>query len=140
MSSDPRNSAGDSGGRRDAVRDRRAQLGRDGEELACQRLAALGLLVVARNWRCRLGEVDVIAAGPGLLVFCEVKARRGHGYGTPAEAVTLAKQARLRRLAAAYLDTVEHPPCRVRFDVVAVTWPHWPRGADPAVDHLEGAF
>src|SRR6266498_3671967 len=98
MSSDPRNSAGDSGGRRDAVRDRRAQLGRDGEELACQRLAALGLLVVARNWRCRLGEVDVIAAGPGLLVFCEVKARRGHGYGTPAEAVTLAKDRKSTRL------------------------------------------
>ncbi len=53
----------------------------------------------------------MIAAGPGLLVFCEVKAKRGHGYGTPAEAVTLAKQARLRRLAAAYLDAVEHPPC-----------------------------
>src|SRR6266536_3533566 len=62
MSSDPRNSAGDSGGRRDAVRDRRAQLGRDGEELACQRLAALGLLVVARNWRCRLGEAAVLQA------------------------------------------------------------------------------
>ena len=69
-------------------RDRRGQLGRRGEELACERLTAAGLEVVARNWRCRAGEIDVIAAGPGLLVFCEVKTRRGHGYGTPAEAVT----------------------------------------------------
>jgi putative endonuclease len=118
-------------------RDRRGQLGRRGEELACERLASAGLRVVARNWRCRAGELDVVAAGPNLLVFCEVKTRRGHGYGTPAEAVTHAKRARLRQLAAEYLATVEHPPARVRFDVVTVTWPP---GHEPIVDHLEAAF
>ena len=137
MSSDPVNAALRAGGGRAASRDPRAELGRRGEELACERLAISGLTVVARNWRCRHGEIDVVAAGPGLLVFCEVKARRGHGYGTPAEAVTPAKQARLRRLAAAYLDSADHPPCRVRFDVVTVTWT---RGYAPVVDHLEGAF
>ena len=117
--------------------DGRGQLGRRGEELACERLAALGLRIVARNWRCRSGEIDLVAAGPDLLVFCEVKTRRGNGYGTPAEAVTAAKRARLRQLAAAYLAAVQHPPCKVRFDVVAV---NWPRGGVPVVDHLEAAF
>jgi putative endonuclease len=92
------------------------------------RLTEAGLSVVARNWRSRLGEIDVVAAGPDLLVFCEVKTRRGDAYGTAAAAVTPAKQARLRRLAAAYLASVDHGPCRVRFDVVTV---RWPRGAAP---------
>jgi Uncharacterised protein family UPF0102 len=68
--------------------DERRELGRLGEALAGARLEAAGLRVVARNWRCREGEIDLVAAGPGLLVFCEVKTRRGHGYGTPAAAVT----------------------------------------------------
>jgi len=137
MSSDHRNSAHDLGRVGATVRNRRGELGRRGEELACERLAATGLRVVERNWRCRSGEIDVVAAGPDLLVFCEVKTRRGHGYGTPAEAVTPAKRARLRQLAAAYLAAVAHPPCTVRFDVITVTWP---RGLTPMVDHLEAAF
>src|SRR6266545_61871 len=137
MSSDRPNSAELPSQRATGTAERRRHLGRRGEDLACERLAALGLRIVDRNWRCRSGEIDVIAAGPGLLVFCEVKTRRGHGYGTPAEAVTPAKRARLRQLAAAYLAAVEHPACRVRFDVVAV---HWPRGHAPVVDHLEAVF
>jgi putative endonuclease len=117
--------------------DPRRELGRLGEQLADARLRAAGLRVVARNWRCREGETDLVAAGQGLLVFCEVKARRGDGYGTPAAAVTAAKQARLRRVAAAYLAANPTVPSRVRFDVVTVTWP---RGHRPVVDHLEGAF
>ena len=137
MSSDPRNSATGRDRPRDRSRDRRGELGRLGEDLACQRLTDGGLRVVARNWRCRHGEIDLVAAGPGLLVFCEVKTRRGHGFGTPGEAVTRTKRARLRRLAAAYLDAVEHPPVSVRFDVVTVTWP---LGGAAVVDHLEAAF
>lgn len=117
--------------------DERHELGRLGEALAATLLEAAGLRVVARNWRCREGEIDLIAAGPGLLVFCEVKTRRGHGYGSPAAAVTPLKQARLRRLAAAYLATNSTQSCRVRFDVVAVTCT---RGYRPLVEHLEGAF
>jgi putative endonuclease len=137
MSSDHRNSADGTGRAGTTVRDPRGQLGRRGEDLACERLVALGLRIVARNWRCRSGEIDVVAAAPDLLVFCEVKTRRGHGYGTPAEAVTPAKRTRLRLLAAAYLAAVEHPPCAVRFDVVTITWP---RGGAPVVDHLQAAF
>src|SRR5919202_3314147 len=97
----------------------RGELGRRGEALACARLAQSGLRIVARNWRCQTGEIDVVAEAPGLLVFCEVKTRRGVGYGTPAAAVNAAKQAQLRRLAGAYLRGPPHPPCRVRFDVVS---------------------
>jgi putative endonuclease len=117
--------------------DERLELGRLGESLAASLLEAAGLRVVARNWRCREGEIDLVAAGPGLLVFCEVKTRRGRGYGSPAAAVTPTKQARLRRLAVAYLATVPARSCRVRFDVVAVIWP---RSGPPAVDHLQGVF
>jgi putative endonuclease len=117
--------------------DERLELGRLGEALAAARLEAAGLRVVTRNWRCREGEIDLVAAGRGLLVFCEVKTRRGHGYGSPAAAVTHTKQARLRRLAAAYLAASAVPPCRIRFDVVAVTWP---RRGEPDAVHLEGAF
>jgi putative endonuclease len=92
---------------------------------------------VARNWRCQSGEIDVVAEAPGLLVFCEVKTRRGDGYGSPAAAVTAAKQAHLRRLAASYLAGTPHRSCRVRFDVVTVVWP---RRGTPAVEHLEGVF
>ena len=96
-----------------------------------------GYEVLARNWRCREGEIDVLARAPGLLVVCEVKARRGDGWGTPAAAVTPAKQRRLRRLAAAYLAAVALPPVQVRFDVVAVTCAD---GAAPVVEHLPAAF
>ena len=92
---------------------------------------------MARNWRCQTGEIDVVAEGPGLLVFCEVKTRRGDGYGTPAAAVNAAKQAQLRRLAGAYLRATPHRPVRVRFDVVTVVWP---RRGDPRVEHLTGVL
>jgi putative endonuclease len=115
----------------------RGELGRRGEALACARLTAAGLRIVARNWRCPTGEIDVVTEAPGLLVFCEVKTRRGVGYGTPAAAVDAAKQAQLRRLAGAYLRTTPHRPSRVRFDVVTVVWP---RQGQPRVEHLEGVL
>ena len=115
----------------------RGELGRHGEALACAQMTAAGLRIVARNWRCQTGEIDVVAEAPGLLVFCEVKTRRGDGYGTPAAAVNAAKQAQLRRLAAAYLRATPHRPVRVRFDVVTVVWP---RRGDPRVEHLEWAL
>ena len=115
----------------------RGELGRRGEALACARLTAAGLRIVARNWRCQTGEIDVIAETPGLLMFCEVKTRRGDAYGTPAAAVNAAKQAQLRRLAGAYLRATPHRPVRVRFDVVTVIWP---RRGDPRVEHLKGVL
>jgi putative endonuclease len=117
--------------------DRRTRLAHAGEDLACDLLRAHGLTIVERNWRCRDGEIDIVARAGELLIVCEVKTRRGDGYGSAAGAVTATKQRRLRRLAAAYLVTAGGPPGRVRFDVVAITWP---RGRRPGVEYLPGAF
>jgi putative endonuclease len=76
---------------------------------------------VARNWKCGLGEIDLILMKGGLLVFCEVKARRALGWGGPHEAVTWKKQRKLRLLAEAYLDGVGHTASAIRFDVASVT-------------------
>lgn len=98
-----------------------------GEDLAAQWYVEHGYEVVARNWRCRAGEIDLVVAGYGTVVFCEVKARSSDRYGLPAEAVTPAKQRRLRHLAAHFLADAPALPTTlpprgadVRFDVVAV--------------------
>ncbi len=78
-------------------------------------------MVVARNWRCGAGEIDLVARRDRLLVFCEVKTRSSGAFGTPAEAVTAVKQARVRRLAGRWLAV--QPAAgggRIRFDVAAV--------------------
>lgn len=117
---------------------RRHALGRYGEDLACRVLRDDGLEVLARNWRCAAGEIDIVAAASGVLVVCEVKTRSSDAFGPPEEAVTAAKVRRLRGLAAEWLaeqgqarDTYE----RIRLDVVAVVVPK--RGS-AQVRHLKG--
>lgn len=122
---------------RPAAANLRRPLAEAGERLAASLLEQTGLTVVDRNWRCALGEIDLVARAPGLLVVCEVKTRRSNAFGHPAAAVTWAKQERLRRLALAYLASHPGAPRRVRFDVVAV---HWPRHGRPSAEHLPGAF
>jgi|SoiMethySBSTD1v2_1073268.scaffolds.fasta_scaffold03983_2 putative endonuclease len=102
----------------------RQRLGARGERLAADWYRVHGYELVARNWRCREGELDLVVARPGELVFCEVKSRSSDRFGVPAEAVTPAKQARLRVLAARFL--AEHTSdgrrgWSLRFDVAAVT-------------------
>lgn len=117
----------------------RAELGRWGEELAARHLVASGARVLARNWRIREGELDIVAVEPGgTVVFCEVKTRSGTGFGAPAEAVGPVKARRIRLLACRWLQ--EHRPPgagEVRFDVVSVVRR---RGSPPRVVHLRGAF
>jgi putative endonuclease len=115
----------------------RNELGALGERLAAEHLTAQGLQVLDRNWRCREGELDIVARDGDALVFCEVKARRGTGFGTPAEAVTWRKQRRLRLLAQRWLAAhAEHAP-GLRFDVVGVlVLP----GRSPEVTHHRRAF
>lgn len=91
--------------------------------------------VIERNWRCRLGEIDLIARDGGVVVFVEVKARSGHGYGHPFEAITPLKLARLRRLAIAWCEQSGAGRTRIRIDAIAVTVPHDGR---PVIEHLEG--
>ncbi|MEO7744624.1 MAG: YraN family protein [Actinomycetota bacterium] len=108
-------------------------VGRYGEDVAARHLIEQGLVVLHRNWRCELGEIDIIARDGDCLVVCEVKTRRSGSFGSPAEAVTPRKVARLRRLAARWLaESGLHPPL-VRIDVVAVSRP---RSGAAQVEHL----
>lgn len=108
-------------------------LGRRGEDLAAAWYQQQGYTVVARNWRCRQGEIDLIVRREAEVVFCEVKARSSVAFGTPAEAVTARKQARVRRLAGVWLVEQEGSRRgRLRFDVAAVI--------GDQVEVLEAAF
>lgn len=101
-------------------------LGKAGEDLAAQIVTDLGWQIVERNWRCRYGEIDLIAIDPvaSNLVFIEVKTRRTACKGTPAEAVTVQKQRRLRKLVGAWrTDPSRHLNLPPRIDVIALLWP-----------------
>lgn len=100
--------------------DRRRVLGAEGEARAAAWYQAHGYRVLARNWRCREGELDLVVARGRALVFVEVKTRRTDRFGTPAEAVTPAKQQRLRGLALRWIDATGARPSSLRFDVVAI--------------------
>jgi len=116
----------------------RRAVGAYGERLAERNLTEQGMIVLARNWRCRDGEVDLILRdGADTIVFCEVKTRRSDRFGTPAEAVGFAKVRRLRRLAARWLAESAHEAREVRFDLVSVL--PQPRGATQ-VEHVRAAF
>ncbi|MGC5400228.1 YraN family protein [Streptomyces sp. DT20] len=114
----------------------RGALGRYGEDLAARLLTEAGMSVLERNWRCRTGEIDIVALDGDALVICEVKTRRAGGFEHPMAAVTPAKADRLRQLAELWLD--RHggsPPGGVRIDLVGVVLPR--RGA-PRAEHARG--
>ncbi|MBN0046253.1 YraN family protein [Streptomyces actuosus] len=115
----------------------RSALGRYGETLAARRLAASGMAVLERNWRCgRTGEVDILARDGDVLVLCEVKTRRGGSFEHPMAAVTQQKAERLRTLAERWIQAHGGaPPGGVRIDLVGVVLPA--RGA-PVVEHVRG--
>ncbi|MFL6144434.1 MAG: YraN family protein [Labedaea sp.] len=119
------------------------RLGRRGERLAVRYLHEHGLRLVARNWRCPAGELDlVLTTDHAGLVFCEVKTRSSTAYGLPSDAVTPDKAARIRRLAHAWQTAHHVPPhpdrqVRPRFDLVSILW--LPNQL-PAINHIPGAF
>lgn len=96
-------------------------LGRDGEQAAAEYLERSGLRVLARNWRCSVGEIDIVAVERRVLVVCEVKTRSSARYGTPLEAVTRRKYRRLRQLAYRWLVANGVLFDEVRIDVIGVT-------------------
>jgi putative endonuclease len=98
-----------------------AEVGLAGEEAAWALYRRRGYRLVARNWRCGLGELDLVVARGSLLVICEVKARRGAAMGGPHEAVTAAKQRKLRQLGQAFLAGARSGGPDLRFDVASVT-------------------
>lgn len=95
-------------------------LGRQGEELAARYLAEAGLDTIDRNWRCKEGEIDIVALDGGTLVVCEVKTRSGIRFGTPLEAITTQKSRRLRRLAVRWISAHGVFFDQIRIDVVGV--------------------
>jgi putative endonuclease len=123
--------------RRRRAEDERGRLGLAGEKAAENALRRAGMKVLERRFRLRSGELDLIAEQGELVVFVEVKTRRGTGFGQPAESVTTAKRARMARVALAYLkgrNWLERP---CRFDVVEVLVGH--AGASQ-VHHIADAF
>lgn len=110
-------------------------IGTYGEDVACEHLTGLGYEVLERNWRCDQGELDIVARHGPALVFCEVKTRRSTAFGSPVEAVTPVKAARLRRLAIKWLRAHDQRADEVRIDVIGVLCP----AHEPAqVEHLVG--
>lgn len=112
--------------------DRRRALGASGEDAVAAWYEARGYEIVVRNWRCRDGELDLIVRTGRSFVFCEVKTRTSDAFGVPVEAVTQAKRARLRRLAARWLTEAPMRAHQIRFDVASVM--------GDRVEVLEGAF
>jgi len=99
----------------------RRALGAHGEDAVAAWYEARGYRIVDRNWRCREGELDLIARRGTVVVFCEVKTRTSSAFGAPVEAVTWRKQQRLRQLARRWLlQAAGRPPSAMRFDVASV--------------------
>ncbi len=110
-------------------------MGRYGERVAARRLVEGGMVLVDANWRCELGEIDLVLRDGEVLVFCEVKTRSSAAYGHPLEAVGPDKGARLRRLAARWLEEHDVRPREIRVDLVGVLLGD--RGR-PEVEHVRG--
>jgi len=109
-------------------------LGRRGEEIACAHLIEAGFRVVARNWRCSVGEIDIVARDGPELVIVEVKTRSSEAFGHPFEAITPAKLKRLNLLGAAWTAAQESGRRQVfRVDVVGILYPS---SGEPTIEHL----
>lgn len=113
-------------------------LGRKGEEAAVRYLESNGYLVLKRNYRCRLGEIDIVALDRDTLVFVEVRSRSSSGFGAAQESVTQRKQFKLRRLAWHYLKSEKKTGSNSRFDVIAVSFNR--EGEVKRLEHIENAF
>ena len=114
----------------------RVVLGKNGEDLACRELERRGYAIIARRYRRRGGELDIIARDGGTLVFVEVKARESHAFGAAAEAVTGLKRRKIAELALDYMMRNHLSNCPCRFDVVSI---HFDSGS-PVIDLFQNAF
>jgi putative endonuclease len=120
------------------MQDRRKETGRLGEELALSYLFGQGYGLLARNYRCMLGEIDLIVSKGELIVFVEVRSLRSSRFGIPQESVRSAKQDRVRRVAQHYLKGQAQWDRPLRFDVVAIVI-----GSNDQVvtlNHIQAAF
>lgn len=114
-------------------------IGKWGEALVANDLRRKGWRILASGYRCRLGEIDIIASNGKFLIFTEVKLRKSAAYGTAGEAVTLRKQSRIRATAELYL--ARYPTkLQPRFDVAEVYAPEGTDTVDPRINYIENAF
>ena len=111
--------------------------GAPGEALACRHLEGQGFVILARNYRCRSGEVDVVARHGDTTVFVEVKDRHGASHGTGCDSVTFGKRRRIVRAARLYASSHRLDETPLRFDVVSIDWTEAGR---PVIRHDQGAF
>ena len=118
-----------------ATSQQRMAMGGYGEAHAARYLVAQGMVVLDRNWRCELGELDLVLRDGPVLVFCEVKTRASAAFGAPLETVTPAKVARLRRLAARWMQTYGVHADHVRIDLLGI---RLDRVGDDRIDHARG--
>jgi putative endonuclease len=109
------------------------QVGKRGEDLACDELRRQGMEILERNWRCSVGEIDVVAVDGTTLVFCEVKCRTGLGFGHPLEAITYAKRRTLRQLAAIWMREHRAQTSSIRLDAIGVVMLP---GQEPSLTHV----
>ena len=116
----------------------RREVGSRGERLAVDFLKGLGYKIVQMNFRCRQGEIDIIAQQGECLVFVEVRTKRSCDFGTPEESVTSSKREKLISLANIYLQTIDSPPPSWRIDVVAVELT--PDNEISRLEHIENAI
>ena len=116
---------------------KRQILGRLGEDLAVRYLQANGFIIVQQNFRCRLGEIDIIAKEKGVTVFVEVRSRGSVSYGLPQETVGFKKQSKLRKLAQFYISRYDiSDDCR--FDVLAIMFDQ--ETVVKSIEHFRNAF
>jgi putative endonuclease len=124
-----------------ALTDVRQKRGRDGEEFAVAFLRSRGVRILAQNWRPQKlglrGEIDIVAQSKSLICFVEVKTRSSIEHGEPQEAVTVAKQRQISRLATAYVMENRLVEATCRFDIVEV---HLEAGRKPRATWIENAF
>lgn len=118
-------------------KDDRRSVGTAAERMAARHLERAGFQIVEANWRCAIGELDLVALDGRTVVFVEVKSSRGRGHGAPEEMVTARKQRRLTLLARRYLQARRWQGRPARFDVVAVDWD---AAGEAHLRHLRGAF
>jgi putative endonuclease len=112
-------------------------VGKYGEDLAARHFVGAGFTILARNWRCEVGEIDIVARDGDTLVIAEVKTRTTVAFGSPAEAITPRKADKLRDLAFSWLNQHPEGGRPIRFDVVSVVIP---RAGGPRLEHLRGVL
>ena len=118
--------------------DSRKELGAKGEKLAAKFLRRKGYRIVQRNYKCKLGEIDIVAQIDGMFAFVEVRTRSTEEFGPPQYSITAAKRKQITKAALSYIREKKLAGQSCRFDVIAVTFS--PESRRPKIEHIENAF